>query len=394
MNFFMADVQTGVGPFVAAYLASQHWNPRDVGFAMTLGGMVTVVTGPFAGAVVDHARNKRGLVAAAMGVLACGAMLIGTNARPLCIVPAQLLIGLAGAFLGPTVAAITLGIVGAKSFDRQFGRNQSFNSAGNVFTAGLLALSSWLLGAHSIFFVSASLTLPTLFMLHRINSSAIDFDRARGSAGKSHEQSTAGHWKTLCADRTLLIFLGCVFLFHLANAAMLPQLGELLSKDDVKTATVFMSASIVVTQAVISCSAAWIGRLAGRIGRRPLLLAGFGVLPIRGVLYTLTHTTALLLAIQVLDGVANAIFGVVSILVIADRMQRTGHFNLAQGALGTCVGLGAALSTSVGGLLIHRYGFPVSFLGLAAIALLAVTLLWFGVPETLRSSRKSMASAC
>ena len=84
-----------------------------------------------------------------------------------------------------------------------------------------------------------------------------------------------------------------------------------------------------------------------------------------------------------LDGVANAIFGIVSILVVKDRTQGTGRFNIAAGSLATMVGIGAAASTTLGGVLIQHLGYRASFLGLAGIALLAFALLWFAVPETL-----------
>jgi MFS family permease len=144
-----------------------------------------------------------------------------------------------------------------------------------------------------------------------------------------------------------------------------------------------MSACIVVTQVVIMCSAAAIGRYANVHGRKPLLLIGFGVLPIRALLYTVIHNATGLIAVQLLDGVANAIFVVVAILVVADRTRGTGRFNLMQGALATAVGLGAALSNSFGGELIQHYSFRVSFLALGAVAALALGLLWAGVPETL-----------
>jgi MFS family permease len=188
--------------------------------------------------------------------------------------------------------------------------------------------------------------------------------------------------RSLLQDRVLVLFLASAFLFHLANAAMLPQLGEMLSKSNPKTAASFMSACIIVTQLVITFTAAWIGKRAAARGRKPLLLAGFGVLPIRGVLYTLTHAAGLLIAIQILDGIANAVFVIVSILVIKDRTQGTGRFNIAAGALATMVGVGAASSNAIGGMLIQHFGYRASFLGLAAIALLAFILLWFTVPET------------
>jgi MFS family permease len=167
---------------------------------------------------------------------------------------------------------------------------------------------------------------------------------------------------------------------------MLPQLGEMLSHGTRSTAAPFMSACIIVTQVVIMLSATAIGRFANVHGRKPLLLLGFGVLPIRALLYTLTCNTECLIAIQVLDGLANAIFGVVSILVVADRTRATGRFNLVQGSLATAVGLGAALSTTFGGKLIQHFSYRTSFRSLGAIALAAFVLLWAAVPETLRSA--------
>ena len=381
-NFFLADVQTGLGPFLAAYLAASGWNPARVGFALTFGGLVTVALQTPAGAVVDAARRKRLLIALNLGVLVTGALLLLLPLRTATVYVAQLLIGGSAPFLGPSVAAITLGIVGARAFDRQFGRNQAFNAAGNVFTALLVAYISYKLGYHAIFAVAIAMAIPTALSLAAIDGKQINYARARGAARDSETPSTEGVF-SLGKDRVLLLFLTCSFLFHLANAAMLPQLGEMLARGKPREAAPFMSACVIVTQLVIAVSAAWIGRRAEISGRKPLLLLGFGVLPIRGVLYTLTTATSALIAIQILDGVANAIFGIVSILVIKDRTEGTGRFNLASGALATMVGIGAALSNALGGTLIQFLGYRASFLGLAAVALVAVALLWLAIPETL-----------
>ena len=230
------------------------------------------------------------------------------------------------------------------------------------------------------------MAIPALLSLLAIDGKQIDYNRARGGGNRSGKSKHGV--ATLIKDRVLLSFLFAAFLFHLANAAMLPQLGEMLSKDNLKAAAPFMSACVIVTQVVIAVSAAWVGRYAEQKGRRMLLLIGFGVLPIRGVLYTLTHATEMLIAIQTLDGIANCIFGVVSVLVIADRARGTGHFNLAAGCLATMVGIGAALSNAVGGAVIQHAGYAASFRGLAAIAVAAFVILWLGVPETLGTSRE------
>ena len=398
LNFFLADVQTGLGPFLAAYLAASGWNPRRVGYALTFGGLVGVAMQTPAGAIIDAIHRKRMLLGICLTALVAGAFLLLGPLHLWSVYAAQLLIGGSGAFLAPAVAAITLGIVGAKAFDRQFGKNQACNSAGNVFAALLVAAVSYKFGYHAIFWVAVILAVPAGLSVRAIDPSQIDYARARGGretegksdGGGSGKPRRAKDEKTerpeglgaLAKDRVLLCFLGSVFLFHLANAAMLPQLGEMLAKGNPKTATSFMSASIIVTQMVIALSASWIGRRAAERGRKPLLLLGFGVLPIRGVLYTIAHGTAALITIQTLDGVANAIFVVVSVLVIKDRTQGTGRFNVAAGALATMLGIGAASSTALGGELIQRFGYKASFLGLAAVALCAFALLWMSVPET------------
>lgn len=382
LNFFLADVQTGLGPFLAAYLASSGWNPGSVGYVLTFGGLVSVLMQAPAGAVIDAVHRKRALLGASIGVLVAGAGLLMGRLSTLSVYSAQFLIGGSGPFLGPTVAAITLGITGPGMFDKQFGKNQSFNSAGNVFTALLVAYVSYNFGYRFIFVVAALLAIPAIISLLAIDPWLIDYSRARG-AKKEDPHASTEKFSALLQDRVLLYFLGTAFLFHLANAAMLPELGEMLSKDNLKAAAPFMSACVIVTQIIITISAAWIGKEASVKGRKPLLLLGFGVLPIRGVLYTLTHAVWALIAIQTLDGVANAIFGIVSILVIKDRTMGSGRFNVAAGSLAAMVGIGAATSTAVGGALIQHFSYRASFLGLAAIALIAFTVLWAAIPETL-----------
>ncbi len=392
-NFFLADVQTGLGPFVAAYLAFQGWRPDRVGQALTVAGIVTVLLQAPAGWLVDRIEGKRLILVAGTVVLAAGALLLAASQRPVAVYLSQMCIGGAGAFLGPTLAAITLGIVGIHAFDRQFGRNQGFNSAGNLFAAALIAAVSHFFGGRAIFLAAAGLTLPTILATLSIHRQDIDPELARGGCEK--QQSAGGGAslrKQLSGDRALLAVLVCAFLFHLANAAMLPQLGELLAHGSAKAAAPFMSACIAITQATIMLSANFVGRFSSAHGRKGLLLIGFGVLPVRALLYTLFHAVPALLAVQLLDGVANSIFGVVSILVIADRTRGTGRFNLGQGALATAVGLGASLSTTLGGHLIQNFGYNTSFLALGGVACTAFVLLLFAVPETGKEDRFATAT--
>jgi MFS family permease len=385
LNFFLADVQTGVGPFLAIYLAGYGWNEERVGLALTVGGIAGIVAQTPAGALVDQVHHKRTLIAAGIGTLALGALLIAFVPTFWSVMSAQVLIGGTSSIFGPAICAISLGIVGHHLFDARQGRNQSFNSAGNVVAAVSMGVLGYLVSNRSIFFFVAVCTLPTLFALRRIRPDEIDYERARGAKKDAVDGKPVGA-AVLLKERPLIIFLICAVMFHFANAAMLPLLGEMLAKGHGRSSMMFMSACVVTTQFVITIIAAWSGRKAGSWGRKPLLLIAFGVLPIRAVLYTLTSNTVALVAIQILDGVGAGIFGVVSVLVIADLTQGSGRFNITLGAIGTAVGIGAALSQTIAGTIVHHFSFDAGFLFLAAIAATAFSILYFFMPETREKS--------
>src|ERR1700683_626992 len=380
LNFFLADVQTGVGPFLAIYLAGYEWNEERVGIALTVGGIAGILAQTPAGALVDQVHRKRTLIAAGIGALALGALLIAFVPTFWSVMSAQVLIGGTSSIFGPAICAISLGVVGHRLFDVRQGRNQSFNSAGNVIAAVSMGVLGYFVSNRSIFFFVAIFTLPTLLALRNIRADEIDYERARGAKENAEDGRPVGA-AVLLKERPLIIFLICAVMFHFANAAMLPLLGEMLAKGHGRSSMMFMSACVVTTQMVVTLIASWSGRKAHQWGRKPLLLIGFAVLPVRGVLYTLTNAAIPLIAIQVLDGIGAAIFGVVSVLVIADLTRGTGRFNLTLGAVTTAVGIGAALSQSIAGGIVHHFGDPAGFLFLAAVAAIAFSLLWLAMPE-------------
>jgi MFS family permease len=381
LNFFLADVQSGVGPFLAIYLATRGWNEATIGIVLTAGGIAGIIAQTPAGAIADRVRSKRSLVAGGVVFLALGALIIAMFPSFWPVMSAQTLIGASSSVFGPTLCAISLGLVGRASFDRRQGRNQTFNSAGNVVAAVAMGLIGYFISNRGIFFFVVAFTVPTLWALSTINAARIDYQAARGADGRGEHSAPAG-MSELAKSRPLIIFLICAVSFHFANAAMLPLLGEMLAKGHGRSSMMFMSACVVTTQLVVTLMASWSARRAHQWGRKPLLLVGFAVLPVRGVLYTLTHSAIPLIAIQVLDGIGAAIFGVVSVLVIADLTRGTGRFNFTQGVVTTAVGIGAALSQSIAGGIVHASGYRAGFLFLSGVALAALAILYFFMPET------------
>jgi MFS family permease len=170
----------------------------------------------------------------------------------------------------------------------------------------------------------------------------------------------------------LVIFGLCVMLFHFANAPLLPLVGQKLAAAHPKAATAMMSACIVAAQMVMLPIALLVGSKADIWGRKPLFLAGFAILPLRAVLYTLSDDSAWLIGVQLLDGVGAGIFGALAPLVVADIMQGTGRYNLALGAIATAQGIGASVSGLAAGEIVDHFGYASTFLSLGAAALAAL----------------------
>ena len=178
-NFFLADVQTGIGPFLAIYLAGYGWNQERVGIALAVGGIAGILTQTPAGAVVDRLRSKRALIATGIVALAVGALLIALAPTFWSVMSAQVLIGGTSSIFGPAICAISLGIVGRRLFDRRQGRNQAFNSAGNAMAAISMGLLGYFISNRSIFFFVVASTVPTIFTLLMVRPAEIDYELAR-----------------------------------------------------------------------------------------------------------------------------------------------------------------------------------------------------------------------
>ncbi|MBD2754990.1 MFS transporter [Spirosoma validum] len=391
-NFFLADVRDGLGPYLAIFLlTSLHWNAQNIGLAMSVMGIATVVTQTPAGILVDRTRKKRLLSIMASMLIATAALLTILLPTYSVVIGGQALMGVAAAWFAPAVAAITLGLVGHNVLDRQIGRNETFNHAGNVFAALLAGLIGYYVSPKGIFVLLAAMSLVSSVTIWQIREEDIDHELARGDGdtegGDSGDKPSG--WRAIFTNRPILFFaLACV-LFHFANAAMLPLLGQRLAKGiNAGASSAYMSACIIVAQIVMIPVSALTGQLADK-GRKRLLLIGFLVLPIRGVLYTLTNDPILLIAIQVLDGIGAGTFGVLSILIVSDLTKGSGLFNTTQGAIATAIGLGASLSNAFAGGIVQRSGYNTAFLVLSGIAVAALAILSLFVPETKQISEAS-----
>ena len=384
LNFFLADVRAGVGPFLATYLlASLHWNPAQIGVVMSMMGIASLLAETPCGALVDAIKEKRLLIAVA-------ALLVGVSCTGMTIFPnfyvisaAQILNGVAAAIFPPAIAAITLGIVAQQGFATRIGRNEVFNHAGNVAAAMLAGAIGYILGQQWIFYLVAIIAVASAVSVLSIRKDDIDYLRARAATQKkTNDGVVASSIGTLFSDRNILVFAVSATLFHFGNAAMLPLAGQLLTRSHETFAAINMSACIVAAQLVMVPVAFLSGKLVYKVGTKPIFLIGFAILPLRGFLYTLSDNPVFIVSVQLLDGIGAGIFGVLSVIVVADLTQGTGRYNLVLGAIATAQSIGASLSNLVSGYIVNAWGFNAGFLFLASVAALAFAIYSLIMPET------------
>ncbi|MEN5300597.1 MULTISPECIES: MFS transporter [unclassified Pseudomonas] len=383
LNFFLADVRDGLGPYLAIYLLAVHqWQPASIGLVMSLAGIVALLAQTPAGALIDSTRAKRAVVVIAALLVTGSCLLLPWISSFAGVALTQTVAALAGSVFAPAIAAISLGITGPKAFTRRVGRNETFNHAGNACSALLAGGLAYLFGPVVVFYLMAVMTVASIVATVRVPAAAIDHQLARGLG---HGPMAADHpagLRVLLHNRTLLIFAVCCALFHLANAAMLPLVSQKLSQIDLRLATPLTSACIVAAQLVMVPMAMLVGAKAEQWGRKPFLLAGFLILPIRGALYVVSDNPFWLVGVQLLDGIGAGIFGALLPIVVKDLTEGSGRFNVSLGALTTMFGLGAALSPGLAGLVLQAAGYDAAFLALAAIAAVAFVLVLVALPET------------
>ncbi|HME21441.1 MAG TPA: MFS transporter [Acetobacteraceae bacterium] len=384
VNFLLADVRGALGPYLNVFLVTrQHWSQSEVGLVTTVGGLIGLLVQTPIGAAIDETYAKRGVIVLALVLLAVGAVVIFAMPSFWPVAIANSLMAIVGDVFGPAVAALTLGLYTRKQLARRLGRNSAFDHAGNVAIAVTAGAVGYAFSQRAVFLLVPVFAVLAGVAVLSIPGAAIDNDRARDLREDADgTQVSAAGYGVLFKSRPLVIFGLCVMLFHLANAALLPLVGQKLAAAYPKEATAMLSSCIVAAQVVMLPIALLVGRTADTWGRKPLFLAGFAVLPLRAVLYTLSDNSFWLIGVQVLDGVGAGIFGALTPLVIADIMRGTGRYNLALGAIATVQGIGASLSGLAAGEIVDHFGYSAAFLAAGAAALVALVVFALRMPET------------
>ena len=387
LNFFVANFQTGFGPFISVYLTSAGWTQGAIGAALSAGTIASMASQVPAGALVDAVRSKSLAAAVAIALIAVSALAIALWPNFLAITAAEILHSFASAVLGPAIAAISLVLVAPAAFGERLGRNARYAALGNAVGAALMGACGYYLTERAVFLFAATLGIPALAALEVLRKADPATAAGQKDPNSAPTQTGAQSWRSL-RDWRLLAFAGCAALFHLANAAMLPIAAAAVTKRaGGEAATLIIAGCIVGPQIVTALLSPWIGRAAQLWGRRPILLLGFSAVPIRGFLLASIAHPYLTIPIQLFDGLGAAVFGVLFPLIVADITRNSGYYTTSLGVVGLAIGGGATLSTTAAGMIADQLGGGAAFLSLGGVGICATALVWAVMPETRERQR-------
>jgi len=385
LNFFMADLQAGVGPFLGIFLLAHGWKSGLIGSVMTIGGVAGMLMTIPAGALIDATKRKRFyvVIAAVFTIIASCIILITQNFWLVSI--SQVATAIAGSAIGPAIIGITLGIVKQKGFNRQNGHNQAYNHAGNVVGSALSGYLGFKFGMPAIFVLSAVFGLLSILSVLLIPAKAIDDRAARGMKEGSKAGDKASGFKVLLQSKPLLILAGALAFFHLGNGAMLPLYGLAAASNHQGNSSMFVAMTIVIAQVVMIGTSLLAMRMAEKSGYWLVLLISFVALPLRGFIaaHLISHTG--IYPVQMLDGIGAGLQSVAVPGLVAHILSGTGRVNIGQGVVMTIQGLGASLSPAIGGWIAESIGYSPAFMILGSFAIGSI-ILWLVFARILKEA--------
>jgi MFS family permease len=383
LNLLLSDVRYGLGAYLGVYLLTEHrWDAAEIGLALSFGGFVGLLSQTPIGLLVDAIRAKRLLLAGAVLVVTATCLVIPLAPRFWPVAAAAVIGALAGTIISPAIAAISLGIVGPAHFAHRAGRNESLFHLGNAGVNLIILTSAPFLGTPVLFWLMAATGIASVAAALAVPERAINHAVARGLLPGATCASRPSAWRLLLRSRPLLVFSLTGALFHLANASMLSLVAQKLALQNIGWGIALTAACAIAAQSVMVPTAALAGARADAWGRRPLLLAAFLALALRGALYTVWDHPAWLIGVQLLDGLGAGLIGALFPVVVADLTRGSGHFAAAQGAVGTLHAVGGILSGALAGYIVVFAGYNAAFLTLATIAALGAVVFWLAMPET------------
>lgn len=374
----MADMQSGIGPFVGVFLQQYGWASGLIGTAMTVGNAAGMLITTPVGALIDASRNKRLWVIIPGICVVAASVIILLWQNFWAVTASQIAQSLASAAIVPAVTAITLGMVKQKGFNRQNGRNQAFNHAGNMVGAALSGYLGWQYGYVAVFVLAAAFGAIAITCVLMIPARSIDDRAARGTREDDPDSAPSG-MTVLLRHKPLLVLALNLAIFHLGNGAIVPLYGLAAVAGGEANGASFVATTVVVAQGVMIITSLIAMYAAAKRNYWPVILVSFMFLPVRGVLAFFLTGWWGVVPVQILDGIGTGLQTVAVPGMVARSFNGTGRINLGQGAVITVQGVGASLSPALGGWIAEWIGYGPTFLVLGAFGLASIALwLAFG----------------
>ena len=370
LNFLIADVRGGLGPYVVVFLvAEQGWTPTTAGLVSTVGGWLGLAAQVPIGAWLDRTRHKRGAMLWGLLALSIGAVVIAIAPSFWPVLLANGAMQVVSGVFEPAVAALTVGLCAREVLTARMGRNAAWSRAGNMAAAVLSGLVAWLFSAGAVFLQVPVIAGLTAIAAMTIPYSKVDLRRARGLEPGDAQAPGPQSWTERTAEPPAAGVRGVQLSLRTGRCATADAGGaEAGHGPDRDSGLVLTSALIVASQLGMLAASILVGKRGDALGHRLLMAVGFALLPVQAVLTVLSSAPSWLVAVQAFGGFGTGLFAGLTPIWLADATRGSGRYNLSQGVMAAMRGVGrhqqrtaqrtdgraCRLRRSVSGLRCHR----------------------------------------
>jgi predicted MFS family arabinose efflux permease len=382
VNFFMADMQSGIGPFVGIFLAERGWATGLIGTAMTIGNIAGMLITTPVGGFIDTTNHKRAMVIVPGAAVVAASSIILFSQNFWAVAVSQIATAIAGAAIVPAVTGITLGIVGQKGFNRQNGRNQAFNHAGNMLGAAASGLLGWKLGYFWVFMLAALFGVITVACVFMIPPGSINHHIARGNKEDDPKHQPSG-LTVILKHKPVLVLAAAFAFYQLGSAPIVTLYGLSAVSGKLANGPGFVATIIVIAQGTMIVSSVIGMRVAEKRNYWWIMLVSFLVLPLRGLSAFLLSGWWGVVPVEILDGIGAGLLSVAVPGMVARSLYSTGRVNLGQGAVITIQGAGAAVSPALAGWIAQWVGYSPTFLICGGMGVVSAAI-WIAMRSSIR----------
>jgi len=384
VNFFVETNR--LEPYTAVYLINIiGWNEVSFGIVSLCMNMAMLIFQTPAGDLLDKAtKGKKIITSIAILVASVTTVMVIWTSNFWAILVGKTIEGISATIFLPALMALLLGICRTEEEVPLFiATTEVSNKVGSFLIVCACAAISYFAypNVDALFYLLGAGGLIAAFFTSTIPESEIHHDRARQLA-KADETSeddvkteSPSRYLDLLKDKGIVGFAALTFLYHLANAGVVPLLAQYVATVSSEQSNLtWVSAILIVFFFSQAITAHLMTFVVNKFDPKRIILIAFIVLPIRctfiSIMILFWSNPWALVSTQIFDGIGAGVYDTMLPIIVKNFTKGSGRFGFTYGFIITCWRIGHGLSLLLGEAIVHSFGYATAFWVLGSIGLI------------------------